>query len=772
MIANTLASGILPVTNHAQLRKGKNNSTLSVTTDFSEGGKQLARANILWHSAAMEGNVEAAITLGYRHFFSATSGKMVTKGGMVMEKDIKGSRKSDSRAITKSSPLPSSHYGVLGTCESSLAYYEVAANIIMDELESSSLRGKVAPAQDEHRLAEIHQKGASSSLEYYNKPDELEAAIKYYRMRASRENAEPDVNDAYRLANMYHFGLRGVKQDLKEALKYYEIAADANSWEAAGQAGKFHLWGMGMEEEDRNLMKAYRYFKKGTPGGIEGCKERLRRKKLQKREEAESDDMWMFEESETIYLCDHPCVNGMGLLHLFGVPDTVVMDRKVAMEYFTLAKDMGNADAAYNLGMLKLGWLDSSLEERKFSNDKKPLFTKKVVQTRDINGAISLLSRAQQLGHTQAHHRLAMIYSRGIHDTDGNIIKRPDCREAVQMFKDFTIAGPPVSQRLRVAYKQYIARDFESSLRNYLAAAELGSMNAQVNAAFLLEQGHCLGMNRSDCLKASVRMWRAAAQQGDEEASLRVGDFYFYGRLRDEADPNRDFDEISQRTDDFAMTPLPWLRFVLYPEDLFSIMKNMLLNMVQSKLSKHESDNNEGSNELSNPFATETNDQTCKNESYFLQQVDFEKFRKSHLDIAARYYRKAAEEHRSGRAAYNLGYMHEYGIGLSQDFPLAKRYYDEAANYRNGEGEIAIRIALLSMKIHEKVVKAGALFENWIQTPDSSIQTLHSDIQKVNSSSMSTVVLKHVFSVDSILIVFLTIILAGIIKHKLRLHRR
>ena len=317
MIANTLASGILPVTNYPQLRSGKGNSTLTVTTDFSEGGNQLVRANVLWYSAAMGGNLEAAITLGYRHLFSATLGKMNVKGKMVMEKDLKESKNGNA----KISPLSSSHYGILGTCESSLAYYEAAANTIMDELESSPLRGKVTPAKDEHRLAEIHRKGASSTLEYHNKPDELDAAIKYFRMRA--ENDEPDVNEAYRLANMYHFGLRGVKQDMKEALKYYEIAADANSWEAAGQAGKFHLWGMGLEEEDRDIMKAYYYFKKGTPGGIEGCKERLEKKLAHKKKEAESDDIWIFEETEEVFLCDHPSVNGMGLLHLFGVPNVV-----------------------------------------------------------------------------------------------------------------------------------------------------------------------------------------------------------------------------------------------------------------------------------------------------------------------------------------------------------------------------------------------------------------------------------------------------------------
>ena len=36
-----------------------------------------------------------------------------------------------------------SHYGVLGTCPMALAYYEAAANGVMDELESGPTKGKV-----------------------------------------------------------------------------------------------------------------------------------------------------------------------------------------------------------------------------------------------------------------------------------------------------------------------------------------------------------------------------------------------------------------------------------------------------------------------------------------------------------------------------------------------------------------------------------------------------------------------------------------------------
>ncbi len=283
MLANILASGILPFDDYPEFRRGDGNGSLEVQADFAEGSEQLARAIMLWHLSAMDGNIEASITLGYRHYISATSGSDNTK--IIMEEmanNQPGSRtnsgsdhsSSNSKKSGKPmvhSPSASAHYGVLGTCESSLAYYEAAAHAIMDELETSPLRGKVTPARDHHKLAEIHQRGTSSRLAHHNKPDELDEAITYYKMRANNPQ-NPDISAAYKVANMYHYGLRGVKQDMREALKYYEIAGDLNSWEAGGQAGKFHLWGMGLSDEERNMNKALEYFKRGTPGGLVACR--------------------------------------------------------------------------------------------------------------------------------------------------------------------------------------------------------------------------------------------------------------------------------------------------------------------------------------------------------------------------------------------------------------------------------------------------------------------------------------------------------------------
>jgi TPR repeat protein len=344
MIANSLASGILPIRNDPAIRKYLN-ITLDITSDFaslpsSNGDNQLSRAILLWHMSAMEGNIESLMSLAYRHYVSATSKSTKTQQVLVHDRDLKladlGHTISSNKHTPKHSSQESDHYGVLGTCESALAYYEEAANHIMDELESGPLRGKVTPAQDTHILTEIIQRGSSSALTYNNKPDELDEAIKFMEIRATRQH-EPDGSSAYKLATMYHYGLRGVKQDMKIALKYYEICADMHSWECAGQAGKFYMYGMGLEDDERDFKKALRYFKKGMPGGISNCEERFISKNLNTRgskgddnnNDLDGDDDDIAEEllsewiHEKIYQCDHPSVNGMGMLYLLGVPDLV-----------------------------------------------------------------------------------------------------------------------------------------------------------------------------------------------------------------------------------------------------------------------------------------------------------------------------------------------------------------------------------------------------------------------------------------------------------------
>lgn len=764
IMANMLVSGILPFDDDPNLRNG-----LLVQKDFSEGGQQLARALMLWHLSAMDGNIEAAMSLGYRHYVSATTGS--DRKTMIEESSLKPGHLSQSSKYGRTiKPMTHStsgkhHYGILGTCESTMLYYEAAANAVMDELESSPLRGKVAPAQDYHRLAEIYQRGTSSGLSAQNKPDELDEAIKYYKMRAQKAH-DPDIHAAYKIANMYHYGLRGVKQDMNQALKYYEIAADANSWEAAGQAGKFHFWSMGLGSDDRNLKKARDYFERGSPGGIEGCKRRFERKLALNSKR--NSNMGIEEIIDnlmegSVTTCDHPCLNGMGLINLFGVPMLSPVNLTLAVNYFELAKNMGNMDAYFNLAMMRLGWMNPyysktfTFQNYPTNSDTKELFSP---SRKDYIEASLLLKRAHEMGHIQAKHRLAMLYASGV-QLDGAIVIKKDCTKATSLYKEVaTTLGTSISKRMRKAYKQFTFGDYESSLRNYLAAAETGSIVAQVNAAFLLERGYCLGMNRLNCMKASVRLWRAAAQQGDEEACLRVGDFYYYGRLREDANSNRIIDATTQRDADFSVSPMPWIRYILYPEDLILKLGTSFISGIRWVYDKlYGGRNSMTLGRLKEDGFCEESDGTCsRNDFQSLNGLS------DHFETAIQYYRKAADDHESARAYFNLAFMHEWGLGVAKDFSLAKRYYELAAKNKESEGELAVQIASVCLSIHEFFVKLHSKVTEWSMEPQFMKIYSRPYITIDGHKSVKDVLLHHALNFDSALILFLIWVLMIIVR--------
>jgi len=609
----------------------------------------------------------------------------------------------------------------------------------------------------------------------------------------------------------------------------------------------------------------------------------------------------------------------MGLLHAFGIPNIVPINLRRAENYFLLGRDMGNMDSAYNLALLRLGWLkhrahrdpvdiyhneieNEDVDIDDLSNDltastgaqatdlaKKLLGNHAVVNNRDevvklskaLNNefirteetkrddsnknnkekttlsnkndfsgptfsdysfAMTELVRASNRGHLQAKHRLAMMYARGITVPNRRGSQKPSvavsqsCTKALFLYKEIADAGITNSRRLRAAYKQYVKGDYDASLRNYLAAAETGSTTAQINAAFLLERGHCLGLSHFNCMKASVRLWKAAAKQGNEEACLRVGDFYYYGRLSEEKFSKKLNKQLNtfgigfiQRTRRFASFPFWWVRYILYPEDLAPITKQTIIQSVRWLVSKYamivnqysaSSSNQEPNKDNSIPIVdTETTqhestiscrvddidgnvDQTCQNKDLFptynedAENRDILDERGYHLSTAAHYYRKAAELYDSPRANFNLGFMHQWGLGLKQDFPLSKRHFDLASTTNSGNAELAVKIALFCMKAHEDLTKYLVFWkdwqkDDWAQTTQTTLTGTakkhripnHSNSEIGNGDTSHKfptgkkkrtleIVLSHVLTWETVLLAVLAVAFTMLLNYRRRTGRR
>lgn len=64
---------------------------------------------------------------------------------------------------------------------------------------------------------------------------------------------------------------------------------------------------------------------------------------------------------------------------------------------------------------------------------------------------------------------------------------------------------------------------------------------------------------------------------------------------------------------------------------------------------------------------------------------------------AAACYQVAAETMQSAQAMWNLGHMHENGVGIEQDFHLAKRFYDQALE-TNKEAYLPVKLSLWKLR--------------------------------------------------------------------------
>jgi SEL1 protein len=803
------------------------------TVTMSTNHPQVTKSYLLWHMAAMAGNVDAAMTLAYRmDHYQTTSGGYGDGGDQ-------------------------------STCDDSLPYYEAAANGIIDQLESSKhSRAKVLPPIDKHILAQVHMHGGTSSqLDWHNKPDESVDALQYYHLKATTtpwsmkqqlQQQQPqqhqsrgsdngrkqqehkakrrvttrkaemmdvdgiDISAAFTLAHLYHYGHRGVEQNLTKALEYYEIAGSAGHWESSGHACTFYIWGMGVEQD---LEEALVYCRLGAPMGVDGC--RARHEKLIS---LSSND----EPEERVVECDDNALNGLGLLYLLGISGTLDVDLIVAEKYFALAKELGNADAHYNLAMMWLGWKThfkhfSELKDDGVSgvdgmaagdsrqlpipqmekesgsdsskNDRYVLHVSKLGNNEvfkgpihdDITNAIKFLTIAANKGHVQAKHRLAMIYADGLR-LQTNALKyesvKKDCLKAKALYQWIVDnASPSRSRRLRTAYKEYIAGNLERSLRNYLTVAETGSSLGQVNAAFLLERGTCLGLNPSNCAKASVRMWKAAAARGSSEACLRVGDFYYYGRMREGGD---------------LRVPFAWIQYILYPEKYMPSLISKVITKAQSVIARYLWDeipfvSQQESDEVLSQTCEWRNAEegSCSDASVDTATVKLQQEIDADLLMAAHYYTVAVEKHQSGRANFNLGFMHEWGLGLTQDFPLAKRHYDLAAT----TNPIAVQLALIFLSRHEAFLRWMSSINKWwngeesdygygltsntVEGAQPSPRNIESAVERVpmtgreiggGSNSRKTikartredVIMAHLFNASSLVIVILVAIVIQI----------
>ncbi|XP_003727156.2 protein sel-1 homolog 1 isoform X2 [Strongylocentrotus purpuratus] len=87
-------------------------------------------------------------------------------------------------------------------------------------------------------------------------------------------------------------------------------------------------------------------------------------------------------------------------------------------------------------------------------------------------------------------------------------------------------------------------------------------------------------------------------------------------------------------------------------------------------------------------------------------------------EAAALHYRLAFEQQHNAQAMFNLGYMHEQGLGLKKDIHLAKRFYDMAAE-ASPDAYVPVMLALMKL--------GGVYAWEYMQANSDVLKTLDMD---------------------------------------------
>ncbi|KDO32589.1 hypothetical protein SPRG_03063 [Saprolegnia parasitica CBS 223.65] len=339
-------------------------------------------------------------------------------------------------------------------------------------------------------------------------PKNCETALRYYEVAANRavELREHEDSLSPVLHDQRHKRLKTVAESNQkrsapgdeDVVEYYRFSSEKGDAEATLNLALLYYYGARGVAQD--VRKAAVYFHRAHEFGATSSAANLGHMYANGIGVAVDMKRAFDYFQESSHEGNAAAQNGLATMYLRG--QGVVQNKSKAIMLFRTAAKQGNADAFYNLGVLSL--------QGELQADGSP----------EYETAFGYFHVAAQHGHTLGMHKVAHMTTHGIGTTRS-------CKSALDYMKLVAERGA-WDHELRSAYRAYVAGDYTQAFRKYVVMAEQGYEVAQHNAAYLLE--HQLGMSPAVALgDQTIRMYKAAAGQGNVDANLKLGDFYYYG---------------------------------------------------------------------------------------------------------------------------------------------------------------------------------------------------------------------------------------------------
>ena len=486
-------------------------------------------------------------------------------------------------------------------------------------------------------------------------------ALLYYTFAARGGNIRSEMTTAYR----HHAGI-GTPRNCNEAAIYYKKVAD----------------------------KAIEYARSGPPGGL-----------------PLSRDSYRLADEEGGVYGDGASFSSSGINSNKHNPNS---DQNAAfddvMEYLDLMSRKGDPKATFNLG--RFHYEGSRSMKRNFKVARQYFLTVArshwgkdgSIISKDVAATAKIASKAAAYmgrfylrgeGVEQNYAKALKWFRMGLQNGDAfcqyeiglmhlfGLGVREDALIAASYFKEAAKQDWPAAQvQLGKLFLD------QGDLTTAVSYFELGVRHGHIEALYHLAEINNNGVGRerscghatayykvvaekAEGLHSSFEEANEAYDHGDKEAAL-LGYMMAAEQGYEQAQANVAYLLDEQRSIVSLDALLPW------KQRRSSLLRNAILALVYWTRSAKQSNI----------------DSMVKMGDYYLKGYGAE----TDLEKAATCYQSAAEMQQSAQAAWNLGWMHENGIGVEKDYHLAMRFYVQALE-TNSESYLPVRLSLMKLRL-------------------------------------------------------------------------
>ncbi|KAL4917847.1 hypothetical protein BDW62DRAFT_210955 [Aspergillus aurantiobrunneus] len=576
---------------------------------------------------------------------------------------------------------------------------------------SSDVRRKIHPsivkAVDELTIAalEDHDPDAMfllAEMNFYGNfshPQDFKQAFRWYETLASRNG---NSTAQYMLGFMYATGTGGgVERDQAKALLYHTFAAEAGNTRSEMTLAYRHHAGIGTPRDCDEATyyykqvadKAIEYYRSGPPGGHSMVRESYR---------------WADDEGGVYG--EGASVSSSGPNALRDSSASTEASLEDVLEYLDLMSRKGEVKATFSLGKMyyegtkglpknykKAMRYFKQVTKRYWNKDgslnpNHPVGVEKLASKaagyiglmylrgegveQNFETAYTWFKLGLANGDALCQHSIGLMFLHGYG-------VQQDAFRASSYFKSAADQDYPAAEtRLGALFLDQ--GDVSTATKYFELAARWGWMEAFYYLAELSNNGvgrqrHCglaasyykMVAEKAEAIHSSFTEANAAYESGDKERAF-IPVLMAAEQGYEHAQANVAFILDEQR----SLLPLEKV-FPGMKKPRPSLLQNAALALIQWTRSAKQANI----------------DSLLKMGDYYLSGtgigIDTEK--------ASTCYHTAAEVHYSAQAYWNLGWMHENGVAVEQDFHMAKRYYDLALE-TNAEAYLPVKLSLLKLR--------------------------------------------------------------------------